>query len=689
MNNLKKAINTLKTIVRVVLYLRLSDEDRNKLTKKQLSESIKNQELMLREYVSEHENWQVVAVYNDEDWSGGDSSRPNFNKMINECEAGQVDIVLCKTQARFARDSELIEKYIHNKFHEWNVRFITAVDKIDNTKIETKKTSQILGLADEWYLEDTSTNIRDTLRSKRKDGQCTASFIKYGYKKDPENKNHLIIDPVAAEVVKRIFDRYIQGNGLEKIANDLNKDKIPSPLEYKKMNGSKYQNPLLKNYLDYDCIVNSGTYIVGVNFVNNESEILKNVVLFHSLSTDMKSFNNKCDVILKRFSQNKTKIYYSEKENLNVNNFNITDFIELTEEMEIPKTATCIMSLTEQLDRTHMIDYQFEVTLNENVKKEKYYFTTTQYINNTDNDLNIMTNIRKKMKWSSQTVKSILQDEIYIGNMVQFKSTTISYKNHKVIYNDDEDRIRKNNTHEAIVDKVMWYTTQERFKETARSNQNGEFHAFANKVFCLGCNRVFCKCGKRQESGYGYLCCKDRREKWSNCDNKKYLKEEELHDFVLNKINDLIKRFYDKNEIEELNNEEIEKDLFKDKIRILETEMNNVNKELQNKSSFFQKLYEDRTSGILPEKEFMILMNKYKDDNEKLEERIKIIRKEIAIVNEKKQTLKSKKTIFKKYSTINKLTIEIVEDFIDKVYIGHYDNKTCSREIKIIWNFEI
>ena len=89
--------SVIKTLVRVVLYLRLSDEDRDKLTKEQISKSIKNQELILREY-AENEGWQIVGVYNDEDWSGADNSRPNFNKMIAECEAGNVDIVLCKTQ---------------------------------------------------------------------------------------------------------------------------------------------------------------------------------------------------------------------------------------------------------------------------------------------------------------------------------------------------------------------------------------------------------------------------------------------------------------------------------------------------------------------------------------------------------------------------------------------------------------
>ena len=680
--------SVIKTLIRVVLYLRLSDEDRDKLTKEQISKSIKNQELMLREY-SENEGWQIVGVYNDEDWSGADSSRPNFNKMIAECEAGNVDIVLCKTQARFARDSELIEKYIHNLFHEWNVRFLTTVDRIDNTKRETKKTSQILGLTDEWYLEDTSLNIRETFKSKRKAGECTASFSKYGYIKDPENNNHLIPDPVAAEVVKRIFDDYMKGDGLEKIANNLNKEKVPSPLEYKKMHGSKLQIPLLKEYLDYDYIEKTGTYIVSINLTNNETQILNNLISFNYLTTDKKVFNNKCEITLKRYTQNKTKIYYSEKDNLDINKFNESDFVLLNEDDDIPKTATCIATKTDILDRTHTIGYQFEITLKENVSKEKFYVMIKKAVDNIDVDLDFKINIRRKLKWSSQTIKSILKDEIYIGNMVQFKTTTVSYKNHTLVYNDEEDRIRKNDTHTGLVDKTIFYTIQQRLEDKSRSQQNGEVHAFNNKVFCMNCNRVFCKCGKKQDSGYGYLCCKDKNDKWSNCDNKKYLREEELHNLVLEKINVLLNRFYDEESLNNEKDETIEQDLFKDKLKTLEKELNNINKELQNKSSYFQRLYEDRTSGILPEKEFLILMNKYKDDTAKLEERMKIIKKNIAITTTMKESLKSKKNIFKKYRHIDKLNVEIVGDFIDKVLISHYDEETNSRDIKVIWNFQI
>ena len=112
------------------------------------------------------------------------------------CENGEVTLVLCKTQSRFSRDMEIIEKYIHGKFLEWDVRFVSIVDHADTQVAGNKKARQINGLINEWYLEDLSDNIRRTLNHKKKNGEFTGSFAPYGYMIDPKNKNHLIIDPV-------------------------------------------------------------------------------------------------------------------------------------------------------------------------------------------------------------------------------------------------------------------------------------------------------------------------------------------------------------------------------------------------------------------------------------------------------------------------------------------------------------
>ena len=224
---------------RVGIYTRLSDEDRFKKNKEDDSESIANQKSMLLKYALS-QDWEVYNVYSDDDWSGADLNRPQFKKLIEDCKNGKIDIVLCKTQSRFSRDMEVVERYIHNKFVEWGVRFVSIIDNADTEVQGNKKARQINGLVNEWYLEDLSNNIRSSLQNKREDGLYLGSFAPYGYIKDPNNKNKLLIDPIASEVVKEIFELFKSGLGYYKIAKHLNEKGILTPSNYKKENGSNY-----------------------------------------------------------------------------------------------------------------------------------------------------------------------------------------------------------------------------------------------------------------------------------------------------------------------------------------------------------------------------------------------------------------------------------------------------------------
>lgn len=224
---------------RVDIYCRLSDEDRYKKDKDDDSESIANQKSMLLKHALK-EGWEVVNIYSDDDWSGANINRPGFQKLLADCEQKKVDIVLCKSQSRFSRDMEVVERYIHNKFVEWGIRFVSIVDNADTNVEGNKKARQINGLINEWYLEDLSNNIKKSLQNKREDGLYLGSFAPYGYIKDPDNKNKLIIDPVAAKVVREIFELYKKGEGYYRIAMKLNEDNVLTPSNYKKENGSKY-----------------------------------------------------------------------------------------------------------------------------------------------------------------------------------------------------------------------------------------------------------------------------------------------------------------------------------------------------------------------------------------------------------------------------------------------------------------
>ena len=170
-------------IERVGVYCRLSDEDRDKKNVNDDSDSIQNQKSMLLKYALNN-SWEVVDIYSDDDYSGAGTYRPDFERMIRDCESGRINLVLCKTQSRFSRDMEIIEKYLHNKFVEWGVRFISIVDNADTNIKGNKKARQINGLINQWYLEDLSANIKDSLSNKRDDGLFMGSFAPYGYMKD-------------------------------------------------------------------------------------------------------------------------------------------------------------------------------------------------------------------------------------------------------------------------------------------------------------------------------------------------------------------------------------------------------------------------------------------------------------------------------------------------------------------------
>ncbi|MGN0973256.1 MAG: recombinase family protein [Bacilli bacterium] len=672
-------------IVRAVLYLRLSNEDEGKLTKEEKSESIKNQEMMLKDYAKE-QGYEIVGIYNDEDWSGADSTRPEFNKMIKECESGNVDVVIAKTQARFARDMELIERYIHDKFIEWNVQFKTVVDRIDNTKRETKKTSQILGLTDEWYLEDTSYNIRQTFKTKRENGEFTGSFAPYGYAKDPENKNHLVIDPVAAEVVKRIFNDFIGGMGIKTVANSLNEDFVLSPLEYKYMNGYKLQVPFINDYMFFESIKKAGMYKVNVVYKNEERKVLHNLISYNVLSEDRKTFDNKCKIYLRQYSEDRMKIYYTKEKEIDYNNFRIELWNELKLNEQLPNDTTCIATLTENLDRTHSINYQFEILLEENVDHKEYFFDVLHVSNDEKSAIDYNVIIRKKYKWCQQMIKKILTDEVYIGNLVQSKTTSVSYKNKKKIKKDPSDWIRVENMHDAIITEDLWIKAQERLKERARCDKNGTYNPFLHKLYCKECGRVFTRSG---DCKHIYYRCKDLVEKYHTCDNRSSINNNDLHSLVIDGINELLDNFYKDQELNNFKENDIDNDLFKEKLDSLNKELISIDKELQTKKTYFQRLYEDRANGLLDTEEYMMLKTKYKEDSERLENRAKKIHEEIELCNTKKKVLKGKQNIFNKYKHVEKLDVDIVSDFVDKILIGKLDKVNKTRDIKIVWNFSV
>ena len=164
------------------------------------------------------------------------------------------NIILCKNQSRFTRDMQLVEKYIHGLFPIWGIRFVGMVDGADTSVKGNKKARQINGLVNQWYLENLSDNIKATLKLKRIRGKYTGSVLPYGYRPDPDDINCFIIDPVAASVVRRIWEMHAGGIGAPTIARTLNEEGIPNPTSYAKLTGYSWHNRPSSSLWSAGCI---------------------------------------------------------------------------------------------------------------------------------------------------------------------------------------------------------------------------------------------------------------------------------------------------------------------------------------------------------------------------------------------------------------------------------------------------
>ena len=223
---------------KVGIYIRLSKEDEEK-EKYSESESIGNQRALLMQYIKENK-LNFIAEYVDDGISGTSFDRPGFNKMIEDIEKGKINMVITKDLSRLGRNYVQSGYYTETYFPEHNVRYIAILDNID-TAIDSANNdiAPFKSILNEMYAKDTSKKINSVLQSKRKQGEYLGT-APYGYKKDPENKYHLIIDEEAAKVVKLIFERYLEGYGTMQIADYLSEQKIPIPSDYnRKKRGTK------------------------------------------------------------------------------------------------------------------------------------------------------------------------------------------------------------------------------------------------------------------------------------------------------------------------------------------------------------------------------------------------------------------------------------------------------------------
>lgn len=215
----------------VALYIRLSKEDENEGP----SQSVQNQESLLREFVEQH-RLSVFDTYVDDGWSGTNFDRPDFQRMISDIEAKRVNMVITKDLSRLGRDYIMTGHYMERYFPEHRVRYISLLDGIDTGVDSTANDiTPFRAIMNDMYAKDISKKIKSVKRDKQRKGQFIGGKPMYGYKMHPTEKNKIVIDEEVAPVVRRIFALALSGMSCRQIAVELNSNGIPSPAAYAKL----------------------------------------------------------------------------------------------------------------------------------------------------------------------------------------------------------------------------------------------------------------------------------------------------------------------------------------------------------------------------------------------------------------------------------------------------------------------
>lgn len=525
--------------MKAALYCRLSEEDRNKTVETDDSNSIQNQKAMLLQYATERD-WDVYDIYSDDDYTGADRNRPEFRRLLTDAEARRFDIILCKTQSRFTRELELVEKYIHGLFPIWGIRFVSIVDNADTDNKGNKKSRQINGLVNEWYLEDMSDNIKSVLTSRRESGFHIGAFALYGYMKDPNVKGHLIIDEEAASVVREVFNMFANGYSKIAIARELNDRGIPNPTEYKRRKGLRYKGPESKN----------------------------------------------------------------------------------------------------------------------------------------------------STLWKYFAISDMLINEMYIGNMVQGKYGSISYKTKTCKPRPKEEWYRVEGTHEPIIDRELWDKVQSMIAERARPFSGGQIGIFAKKVRCGYCHYVM-RSNKHSNivngrpDGKHFLRCETRFVSKDACDGA-FIGVEKLERYVLDELHKLSEQYLDMDLLEK----SVEfKDDLDEHLSEIKNDIAEYEKRSEELSRGLRELYLDKVKGVVTEAEYAEIADGLRKERVRIDEFKSRAEAEIESLESKIESRQNKIDVIKKYAHLDKLTREIVDELIDYIYVFKRIPGTRNVPIEIHWNF--
>ena len=262
------------------LYARLSRDDELEGD----SNSIVHQREILSEYARKH-GFENIRFYADDGYSGTNFDRPDFQRMMADAQAGLIKTIIVKDMSRFGRDYIMVGYYTEILLPQADIRFIAVNDGVDTDNQADNDFTPFRNIINEWYAKDTSKKIRSVLKAKGNSGKHLSVIPPFGYKKDPNDKEKWIIDEEAAQIVKKIFRMYLDGNTMGGIARKLTEEGIETPKLYAENRGIKHYK--------------AATYPeiwsrISVEYILSNYEYTGSTVNF---KTKRKSFKNKKQVI--------------------------------------------------------------------------------------------------------------------------------------------------------------------------------------------------------------------------------------------------------------------------------------------------------------------------------------------------------------------------------------------------------
>lgn len=516
---------------RVGLYIRLSREDGDK----EESSSVTNQREILKRYVSEQENFFIVKEYVDDGWTGTNFDRPKFKEMIEDIEAGIIDTVITKDLSRLGRERLGVGHYTEIYFPEHNVRYIALLDNID-TYIDSgmNDMAPFKGVINDMYVRDISKKIRSSLIERKKAGNFLGVTAPYGYEKDPNNKFHLVINEKEAEVVKRVFRLYLEGNGLTKIAQILTKDGVTVPGESRNIGKTR-----------------------------------------------------------------KTALYSS---------------------------------------------------------------------------------------WKQTTIRRILDNRVYLGELVQFKRRKINYKSKRRINVPEEERYICKGTHEAIIDEKDFNTVQNILKKNKSFKGTKHDYLFKGLLYCAECgarlNITYSNYALKKYGEYRYTTiCYSYSRLYSDICTRHSNSIPELEEVLIKHIKEVCSRYIKENLQDELISMVKKQKQLELKQISNEKRLETLEQKIADIGLYIKNLYMDKVKGVVSENDYISLVSDFTKDRDNLikekEELIKIINNQKPQIDE---TAKIEK-LAKEFISLEKPTKQLLNEVIEKITISE------NKEINIYFKF--